>query len=968
MSSILSAALCMLAAFDSHAEWIAPTPSAPRGPEPHWIWAQVPAQPAPTTENAPEGTVWLTKSFEVDGPSARSAKLALAVDNSATAYLNGVKVLAASEWSTPEFASVELRAGTNVLSIEARNGGAKPPPGAALVNPGGVIVRLQFFGADGLDRWVASDASWSASAAKWSTFPGEPERSASLEHAVDLGASSISPWNLSRAAFESVPPCPILRRTFELDDAAWPVASAKVRVIGLGHYELRCNGRVVGATLLNQAWSEYSKTLYWQEFDLSRELVRGENVLAVSLGNSFWRVDRANDAGRFTKTDAMPDFSNGWPHLLWLDATLETKSGERRVVSDAQWKWTRGPLTFSNVYAGEDYDARLEPNGWDSAGFDDRAWSSVVVAPAPSGAPTKLDGPAIQAFDVFDAREIRSPSPDVYTYVFPQNCSSMLRYTLRGGASGARVRFEPCEYMDDSGRVKFTYTWGTGKDIWFDYTVRGGATEKHQTVFCYVGAQFVQVEGAVPAGRSNPKGLPVLESLQLVHVRAACNQVGSFECSSELQNGAERLIDWSMRSNMSYFPTDCPHREKNSWIEQDWHMARALSYRYGVFDWLSKTCRDIRDTQLPDGHVPTNSPNYLVGIPPHGFWNEAPEWGIASVLVPWHLYEWYGDRKVLEANFESAKRYVDYLTSTAKDGAITSNLGDWYDYGHGKGNGPSQWTPAEVSATEVWADGADTLARIANVLDRKSDAAKYAALREQIGRDFLRRFYDARTHTVSNHGSCQAGTTTAIVLGLIPPADRELALDAVVADLAQREWQQTSGEVLQVFLIRALAENGRGDALHRIYDRKAVGSYGFMVASGLTTLPESWDARRGTGDSLNHFMLGHLLEWHYAYVAGIRQRAGSVGWNDVLIAPQPPPLDLLAANGSPSAIRKASASFESPRGRIESVWEIADRTFSLHATIPNGIRAEALLPDGTRRALAPGANELKCELRAPAAK
>lgn len=766
-------------------------------------------------------------------------------------------------------------------------------------------------------------------------------------------------------------PRPLFRRSFALDDQP---TKATVRVIGLGHYQLRCNGAVIGDTVINQAWSQYDKTLYWQEFDLAPHLRSGENVIAVALGDSFWRVGRANSDRRFTKTDAMPDFSSGQPYLLWLEARIQTPAAERVIVSDDAWKWSPGPVTFSNVYAGEDYDARLEQPGWDSprlsksSGSVDDGWSRVIIAPAPQGAPTALDGPGLKTFEIFDPTEIKHPDPSVCTYVFPQNCSALVRFTVNGPA-GAKIRLKPCEYMDErTGAVKFTYTWGTGKDIWLDYTLRGGAIspeglvlpgsdETHEPLFFYAGVQYVQVEGAVPEGIPNPNGLPIIKKLQLVHVRADCPIAGSFTASSELHNGAFRLIDWSIRSNMSYFPTDCPHREKNSWIEQDWHMARAMSYRFDVHAWLGKTSRDIADAQLPDGHIPTNSPNYLVGIPPHGYWNEAPEWGIASVLMPWHLHEWYGDRTILEQRYDSARRYIDYLASTAKHGLITSNLGDWYDYGHGKGDGPSQWTPNELSATAIWAYGADTLSTWAGVLGKREDDAKYRAMYDRIRSDFQKSFYDPATKTFKNNGSCQAGSAAALCIGLVPDTDRAGVLDAIVADLEKRNWQQTTGEVLQVFLVRALAENGRGDVLHKIYNREERGGYGYMVKSGLTTLPESWDAKPGTGNSMNHFMLGHLMEWHFAYVAGIRQERGSVGWRKVVIAPQPP---AAADLNSPNAIRNAEASFDSPQGRIASKWEIVGDRFMLNCEVPPGVRVRTILPDGAARDLVTGSNVLEC--------
>ncbi|CAG0966659.1 Alpha-L-rhamnosidase [Phycisphaerales bacterium] len=939
---MLTQALCAMIL--GQAQWIAPTPPVAEGPTPSWIWGQSPGQPAPSPNAAPEGSMWFARDFDAPIGAVRG-RLAVAADNRAVIYLNGQPVLTTTSWSGPAFAEVPLREGRNLLAVEATNSKGTGR------NPAGLIARLAIDLPGAPPRYIITDADWLASDTRWPGFPAEPP--ASVARAAILGPAHAAPWSLSPAAFNPPRPCPMLRRSFTLDDKP---SKATIRVIGLGHYELRCNGSVVGDTLINQPWSQYDRTIYWQEFDLAPYLRAGENVLGVTLGNSFWCVDSPNDSGRYSKTDAMPDFSKGWPHLLWLDAALTTRSGERRIVSDDAWRWAESPLAFSHIYAGEDFDARLAQPGWDSPAFDAASWNGVTVAPAPAATPAPGTGPGMKAFEVFTPSEIKEPAPGIFTCVFPQNCSALLRFTLKGGNAGSRVRFRPCEYMDDSGRVKFTYTWGTGKDIWHDYVKRGVGEESHQTLFCFVGAQFVQVEGAVPEGRPNPDDLPVLTALEQIHVRAACPIVGTFESSSAMHNAAHRIIDWSIRSNMAHVPMDCPHREKNGWLEQDWHMAAAMSYTYDVDAWLGKTCHDIRDAQRPDGHVPTNSPNYLVGVPPHGFWNNAPEWGISAVLVPWHLYEWYGDRQALEANFDAAKRYIDYLTSTAKDGVITSNLGDWYDFGHDKGNGPSQWTPNEVSATAMWALGAHALARSADVLGRKDEAATYRTLFGQIRRDFQRRFYDGVTKTVQNKGSCQAANSAALCIDLIPAADRESALNAVIDDLEKRGWKQTPGEVLQVFLIRALAEGGRGDVLHRIYNREDIPSYGHMVKSGLTTLPESWDARRGTGDSLNHFMLGHLMEWHYAYVVGIRQQPGSVAWRRVLIAPQPPP----ATGASPNAMRSASAVFHSPAGTISASWKIVGGQFELTSTIPPEAECLAVLPDGSRHPLPSGTSTLRC--------
>ncbi|MFO0833564.1 MAG: family 78 glycoside hydrolase catalytic domain [Phycisphaerales bacterium] len=760
--------------------------------------------------------------------------------------------------------------------------------------------------------------------------------------AGEAGAGDEAAW-LSTGVDADGRACPLFRGEFSLDQ---DVSKATLSIVGLGHHRTTINGQRVGVSVIDQPWSEYSTSIYEQSFDVTKLLRKGDNAIGVMLGNSFWHVGPVNDQGRFSKTDAMPDFSAGRNFLVraTIDVTLSDGS-RRRVVSGPRWTWTDGPITFSHIYAGEDYDATREVMGWDMPGKPAGDWNAAVVVDAPKAAIVPFTTPAMKEFEVFSPRERRiagGAGDGVSTYVFPQNCSSLIRFTVEGKA-GAKIRFKPCEYMDPAtGRVKFTYTWGTGKDIWHDYTLRDGE-QTHQVIFCYEGAQFVEVDGAVAPGEANPKGLPVMKSVDMVHVRAACDSVGSFACSSKMQNDAHKIIDWAIRSNLAHVVTDCPHREKNGWQEQNWHMARALSYRYDTQAYMTKVLHDVRDTQLPDGHIPTNCPNYLVGVPPHGFWNEAPEWGISGVQVPWHLYEWYGDRETLAASLESMKKFVDYLSSTAKDGVITSNLGDWYDYGHGKGDGPSQWTPAEVSATAIWALGARTVADAAKVLGHEQAEAKYRGLYNTIRETFRAKFYDPATATTLNKGSCQAGVSTALCAGLIPDADRGRAVEAIVKDLEARGYQQTSGEVLQVFLIRALAESGRNDVLHKVYARRDRGSYGFMVESGLTTLPESWDAKPGTGNSLNHLMLGHLVEWHFAYVAGIRQEPGSIGWKRVVIQPDP------------GTLESYEASFKSPRGEIASKGKLVNGKLRVSIAIPAGVEKATLIwPGGQKVDLAIG--------------
>jgi hypothetical protein len=314
--------------------------------------------------------------------------------------------------------------------------------------------------------------------------------------------------------------------------------------------------------------------------------------------------------------------------------------------------------------------------------------------------------------------------------------------------------------------------------------------------------------------------------------------------------------------------------------------------------------------------------------------------------VPWHHYEWFGDPQILRETFDMMRRFTDYIQTEAKDGIAAGGLGDWCDYGHGKHPGPSHFTPKDLSATATWALCARTVSRAAEVLNRPDDAKKYSELHARIAADFQRHFQDPVTRKLRHKGSPQCANAMALCAEVVPPADRALLLADIIADLEQRDWQQTPGDVGHVYFIRALAEAGRSDVLHRVYSRDGVGSYGGILKKGLTSLPETWDARMDGGASLNHCMLGHVMEWFYGYVGGIRQPTGSVGWEKILIAP------------NPGALTKAEATLETPRGCVVSRWRKDGDRFRLETEIPKGVEAVAILPSGETKPLRAGKQTL----------
>lgn len=774
----------------------------------------------------------------------------------------------------------------------------------------------------------------------WSLIACGPVRAQATDEAPGGNAGSAevpfvsARWIAPVGEFQIDRPLPVLRREFKL--ASQPV-KVTLRIVGLGDYDARINGVRLAPTGINQPWSQYAKTIYYRDFDITSHVRTGANCVGVMLFNSFWHNPNP-PAGRYNKDG--PQRAAEEPLLLRAEIVWEASDGTvQRIGTDTDWRVSDGPIVFSHIFAGEDYDARRAQDAWDKPGFDDRVWTPARVAKAPDAALVPQCWPAFQMHETFEPKLVKEMTPGVFSYIFPQNSSAQLCVELKGGKSGDRVAFRCGEHTNAENRLCGSYDVGCS-------VVTNGQPLKYQWLSFYLGMQFVEVSGAVPAGTANPKGLPEIVALKLVHVRTGNSQAGSFACSSDLYNRTHQMIDWAIRSNSSHVLSDCPHREKLGWLECSYLLAPSFQYRYECRDWYDKILRDIRDAQEPSGRVLTVAPSYPAGRFPGAF-NWTVEWGAAGVLLPWQQYVWNGDLQTLRDNYDMMRRFTDCVQQESQDGLAPGGLGDWYDYGHGQPPGPSRFTPTELSATATWALCALTVSRAADLLGKPDDAARYRGLHEQISADFQRHFRDPATGKLKHLGSSQCANAMALCAEVVPEADRNMLVDDIIADLESRGWQQTAGDVGHVYVIRALAEAGRSDTLHRVYSREGLGSYGGILKKGLTSLPETWDAMMDGYQSLNHCMLGHVIEWYYGYVGGIRQKPGTAGWSDVVIAP------------SVGALTSCDVSVKTPRGEFVSHWRMESGTFHLKVQIPQGSRATVILPSGKSTVVESGVHEFE---------
>lgn len=744
-------------------------------------------------------------------------------------------------------------------------------------------------------------------------------------------------WITSDVQPPSAPGLPLFRRDFT---TARPVQRALVHVCGLGHYELLLDGRKVGDRFLDPAWSVYERTAYYTTYDVTAALQEpGPHTFGVLLGKGFY-----NTAGdrRIHGVDARR------PLQLILQAQLLYADGsEAFVVSDDSWRVAPGPITHSAILGGEDHDARRWPTGWAEPGFDDRDWKPVTPGAGPVGQLQASLAPPMKVLATFAPRRIDEPEPGIFVYDFGQNASAIPRLRLRG-RSGDSVKLTPAEQRhgmtprrnDGRGLVNPA---GVGSPNYFRYTLRGDVDgESWSPRFSYSGFQYLQVEGAVPAGQPNPDGRPVIEELVSLHVRGDLPLVGTFVCSDPLLNDIDRLVARAVESNLAHVLTDCPHREKLGWLEVSYLLGPAIAGRFDITRFYSKIARDCADSQGADGSVPTVAPSFPRFS---GGFAYTPEWGAAAVVNPWLVHEWSGDRTVLHEQFPSMKAFVAYMAATATTNLVPrAGLGDWYDYGHGQPVGESRFTPTPLSAMATFHRCARLVADTAHVLGLADEERHHRDLADRIGAAFNARWFDGAAE-YRNQGSPQTAHSMALVENLVP-ADRVPAvLGRIVEDLRQRHLQQTAGDVGHWYLLQALAREGQSELIHAITTRTNLGSYGFIVRNGWTSLPEAWDA--DTGASMNHCMLGHIQEWFLGWVAGIRPDPEHPGFRRFLVDPHP------VGN-----LTWARGTHDSVRGPIRAEWHQRTNRFELRLTVPANTVAEVRIPAARPDTLTEGGQPL----------
>ena len=745
-----------------------------------------------------------------------------------------------------------------------------------------------------------------------------------------------------------------LRRTFQVGDATEggtnrkpgkKIVEATAYVCGLGFYEFSLNGQKVGNSEFAPLWSDYDKTVYYNTYDVTEQLRRDENVVGILLGNGFYNVQ----GGRYRKLQ----ISFGPPTLLF-ELVINYEDGTCTTVhSDNEWKYDFSPVIFNCIYGGEDYDARREQKGWNQIGFDDSHWRPVVIQEAPKGilrsqmaAPVKImERYDIQKVTKLNADQVASASvstkrtvdPSAFVLDMGQNLAGFPEITVRG-KRGQKVTLIVAEALTEEGACNQRQT---GRQHYYEYTLKGEGDETWHPRFSYYGFRYVQVEGAVLKGQKNPQKLPVLKNIQSCFVYNSARKVSTFESSNRIFNAAHRLIEKAVRSNMQSVFTDCPHREKLGWLEQVHLNGPGLLYNYDLTAYAPQIMQNMADAQHSNGAMPTTAPEYVIFEGPGmDVFAESPEWGGSLVIFPFMYYETYGDDSLIKKYYPNMRRYVDYLKTRADKGILSFGLGDWYDYGDFRA-GFSRNTPVPLVATAHYYMTVMYLVQAAKMVGNDFDIHYYTSLAQDIMVAFNKCFLHKDTAQYGTGSQCS--NALPLFLQMTQDADKqgnyrpdadlnEKVFANLIKDVEAHGNRLTTGDVGNRYLIQTLARNGEHELIYKMFNHEEAPGYGFQLKFGATTLTEQWDPRQGS--SWNHFMMGQIDEWFFNSLVGIRpSTTPKQGYQKFIIAPQPV-----------GDLKYVKASYETLYGTINVDWTCENGTFTLNVSVPVNTTAVVYLP------------------------
>jgi len=708
-------------------------------------------------------------------------------------------------------------------------------------------------------------------------------------------------------------PAQYFRKQFSMNKK---IASATAYITAHGMYEAQINGKRVGDSYLTPGWTSYNKRLEYQVYDVTDLLQNGNNAIGVITGNGWYR-------GFIAWSGNKDSYGKRTGVLLQLNITYSDGTTES-IVTDNTWKSSTGSIRSAEIYHGETIDAREEKTGWSTAGYNDAGWPGVKEQNYSNDILLATYNEPVKKHETFKPVKIFTTPKGEKVIDFGQNLVGWVVVKVSGNA-GDKITIRHAEVLDKQGNFYLDNLRAANATA--IYYLSGKGNETFEPHFTFYGFRYIRIEGV-----SDIKP----ENFTAVALYSDMKPTGTFISSNPLINQLQHNIQWGQRGNFLDVPTDCPQRdERLGWTGDAQAFSRTATFNFGVNNFFAKWLRDVEADQQPNGSVPFVIPNVLG--PNAG---AATGWADASTIIPWNMYLAYGDKRILENQYNSMKNWVGYMEKASKNYLWNTgfHFGDWLFYRPFDDNdGRSAVTDKYLIAQCFFSNSVQIMINTAKALGKNDDAARYTELLKNLKEAFLKEY-------VTPSGRLVSGTQTAYVLALnfdmLPENLRQQTVDRLVENIKSYGNHLTTGFLGTPYLCHVLSRFDKTDVAYTLLMQESYPSWLYPVKMGATTIWERWNGIRpdstfepASMNSFNHYAYGAIGDWMYRVAAGLDTYDDAVGYKHIRIMPH-----------IGGGLTNASASLQTYYGTASSGWKIENGKIFLSVEIPANSTATIYMP------------------------
>ena len=683
---------------------------------------------------------------------------------------------------------------------------------------------------------------------------------------------------------------------------------AILKITALGVYEVKINGERVGDFILAPGWTSYLNRLQVQSYDVT-DMLKTENSLEVTVGQGWRAIANKRDSSDFLgyrDTALIAELT-----IVYADGTAES------IVTDSSWTARESKLRYTNIYDGDIYDATFKAGSARHCICVDLEKDMLI----PQEGEKIVEHERMPALQV-----IKTPAGET-VIDFGQNMTGYVEFRIKG-TPGAQATVSHGETLDRDGNFYNANYRSARAQIKFTCD---GEEHTYKSALTFFGFRYIRLENWPDEIKK--------ENFTAVVVHSDIRRTGYFECSDEAVNRLFKNIIWGQKGNFLDVPTDCPQRdERLGWTGDAQVFVRTASLNFDVERFFKKWLRDLAADQGRDGCVPHVIPNISDDMGGSSAWSDA------AVICPWEIYRTYGDRAVLEEQFDSMKAWIDWMRERSENGRRSggSHFGDWLGLDSPEGSYKGS-TPEDLIATAYYKYSTELFIKAAHALGR--DVAEYENIPAEAAAAFRREYME--------NGRVKNATQTACVLALyFDITDDRAATATQLNELVKRDGHLETGFVGTPYLLHALSDNGYAETAYDLLLRREYPSWLYPISKGATTVWEHWDGIKPDGtmwstdmNSFNHYAYGAVADWMYGAAAGINSDPDRPGFEHIIFRPV-----------TDRRLDFVKASIDTRRGTVASEWRRENGRIKYIFTVPEGCCASAVI-GGEKHEVGAGTHE-----------